>query len=703
VAPLPDELLTQILARTYEAFLLFDLEGRCLHAQGTLPPGNGAGGAGAVSEGDLSPRLREAFARLASGAAAEQVVEELLPEEGRWRESMLVRAGERIALLTRDVSARRRAEALAQRASELQALTAALSAALTQEDVVRVAVHNARVLMNATAAFFGLVDKERGSVELQGAVGLGEELEQAFRSVPLDAHTVLASIVREGKLFNLQLSAFRTAFPHIAPFWERAGLRSGIGVPLTITGERIGAFCLMFTEERPFSEEDVRFVTTLGELCGQAVQRTRLYTEARAAEARSSRDAKRLLRLADVSRALFEATHDHDSVLKTVADVASDAVGDSCLLSLLSEDGKALHFAAMATRNEELRPAMEELRAVNHARPIPADEGLNGQVLRTGKPLRVNGLTLPHASVAESSHRAAIARLPAHCALLVPLRAAERVFGVLSVARYEPGRHYSAEDEAFLQEIADRAALAVEKTRLYREAREAVKHRDDFLSIAGHELRTPMTAALLQVQGLSRLLARQPASLGSALPGFEDKLETLQRQMRRLRTLVDRLLDISRISAGQLSLEVEAFDLGALAREVIERASQDHPSRRDAVLLRSEGPVVGRWDRLRIDSVVTNLVSNALKYGEGSPVDVRVAQEGPYARLEVRDRGIGIPPEQQARIFSKFERAVSPRHYGGFGLGLWIAHQIVELHGGHIDVSSRLGEGATFVVRLPLR
>ncbi len=672
---------------------LFDLQGRCLSSsEGLLDmPALPAQG---------SARFADALQRLVRGEAMEEVFEELSASGDRRIERTLLRMGDRIIAVARDASARQRAEALALRSSQLQQLTAALSAAVTREEVIRVAVEDARRVAGAGAAFFGLVDLETRTVRLQGAVGLSQELEQSFSSVPLDANTALASVVREGKPLLLQLSAFRRVFPHIAPLWERAGYRSGVGVPLTVGGDRIGAFGLLFHEERGFSADEQQFLLTLGELCGQALQRARLYAEARAAEERSRRDAERLRLLSDISRALAEATLDHESVLRTAARISAEAVGDSCLLSLVSEDRRHLHFAAIETRHEWMRDIVRELRAINERNPMSAQDGRTGQVLRTGRPLRENDLVGPYQGVSEPSHRATLARLPVHAALLVPVRVSSGILGVLSVARYEPGRPYTEEDEAFLQEIADRAAVAVEKTRLYRETQEAVRVRDDFLSIASHELKTPLTTALFQLEGLDRQARQGPGAGG---PQLATRVQGLRRQVWRLQSLIERLLDVSHLTAGQLPLEAEDVDLAALARDVLERLSADAARAGSLFVLRAPAPVVGRWDRLRVDSVVTNLVSNAVKYGAGAPVEVTVGVEGPRAHLIVRDHGIGIAVEQQARIFSKFERAVSHRHYGGLGLGLWIARQVVERHGGTIEVVSAPGEGATFTVHLPLQ
>ncbi|XXF77647.1 CHASE domain-containing protein [Myxococcaceae bacterium GXIMD 01537] len=244
---------------------------------------------------------------------------------------------------------------------------------------------------------------------------------------------------------------------------------------------------------------------------------------------------------------------------------------------------------------------------------------------------------------------------------------------------------------------AAEAASQVQE-RLAREAQVAVRVRDDFLGVAAHELRTPLTALTLQLQLLRRLLGKEGPVDKARL---ERGLETSERQTGRLSRLVDSLLDISRLTRGKLELHLEELDLTEVVQEVARRFELEAQSRDVTLTVDAPEPVRGSWDRLRLEQVLTNLVSNALKYGRGSPVDVSVRAEGEGARLEVRDRGIGIAPEDVSRIFERFERAASSRHYGGLGLGLFITRQLVEALGGRISVSSTPEQGSTFTVTLP--
>jgi signal transduction histidine kinase len=164
--------------------------------------------------------------------------------------------------------------------------------------------------------------------------------------------------------------------------------------------------------------------------------------------------------------------------------------------------------------------------------------------------------------------------------------------------------------------------------------------------------------------------------------------------------LVEHLLDVSRLNAGRLQLELDEFDLRDVVRDALERFS-DQPAAR-TLSVTSEGTLRGRWDKLKLDQVVTNLVSNAVKYGEGKPIEVSLVATESTARIKVKDQGIGISEEAQQRLFQQFERAVSIRQFSGFGLGLWITRQLIVAHGGHIAVRSAPGQGSEFTVTLPL-
>jgi PAS domain S-box-containing protein len=239
-----------------------------------------------------------------------------------------------------------------------------------------------------------------------------------------------------------------------------------------------------------------------------------------------------------------------------------------------------------------------------------------------------------------------------------------------------------------------------ERKELERDLRSAVRARDEFLSVASHELRTPITALQLTLDSLVRVAATDTTP--------DDRLTRIGRYATRacdktahLTELVNTLLDISRLSDGRLTLQREPLELGPLVRRVVERQREAAAQAGCALHLSLESEPRGRWDGFRIEQVVGNLLSNALKYGVGQPVEVTVSATTGGARLVVADRGIGIAATDQPRVFERFERFVPARNYGGFGLGLWISREIVLAHGGTIRLESTPGTGSTFIVELP--
>jgi signal transduction histidine kinase len=267
-----------------------------------------------------------------------------------------------------------------------------------------------------------------------------------------------------------------------------------------------------------------------------------------------------------------------------------------------------------------------------------------------------------------------------------------------NVARLLPAIHREVREvERRRERIAERARSEEERELLLTELREAVRARDTFLTIAAHELKTPLTALQIQIRLLQKAdgLTRAPMSAQQ----LEHAVEMIARQTTRLHALIENFLAVVHTTSGSMDLNREPVDLRDVVRDIVARGqlAQWAPE-----IVVDAQEAVGLWDRVRLDAVVGNLVSNAVKFGEGKPIRISVSCDGPVARIAVSDHGIGIAPEQQARIFDKFERAVSERHYGGFGLGLWVVRQIVEAHGGSIYVASEAGKGSTFVVELPL-
>lgn len=237
-----------------------------------------------------------------------------------------------------------------------------------------------------------------------------------------------------------------------------------------------------------------------------------------------------------------------------------------------------------------------------------------------------------------------------------------------------------------------------ENALLYRDAQRSIAARDEFLSVASHELKTPLTSLLLNLDGLLRLARKKGIELH---PEAEAMVEGARKQVLELGTLINSMLDFTRIRAGKLQIDRVEMDLAEVAREVATQLEPEFVRTRSALTLEL-APIRGRWDRLRMSQVITNLLTNALKYGRNGPVRLSAGPGGPGARIAVQDRGIGMTAEQIERVFHPFERAVTSRHYEGLGLGLYIIRQIVEAHGGSVRVESQAEVGSTFTVDLPL-
>jgi len=423
-------------------------------------------------------------------------------------------------------------------------------------------------------------------------------------------------------------------------------------------------------------------------------------TAQRQAEDARERAEKNARFLAEAS-AVLASSLDYEATLRNVARLAVPALADWCLVDLMQPDGKF-------QRVEVATATPEDAVLAEQAQAFGLMPGGDAQHPRTQSLLRGESLLIEH-FVPKPGLAAAAAQAPAEVPqpvqafsfIGVPLVVRGRVLGALSFFTARSGRRYTAGDLTQMEELARRAALSVENARLYREAQDAIRLRDEFLSIASHELKTPLTPLSLKLQMLGRELRKQPDS--PLRRSVEDYVVTGARQVKKLSELVSDLLDVTRISGGKLRLEFEDVDLATLVREVVTRHEPEAARLGSTLAQDIQGTVVGRWDRLRLEQVITNLVDNAIKYGAGKPVQVRVQVGEARALLQVRDEGIGIAPEYLPRIFGRFERAVSERHYGGLGLGLYITRTIVEAMGGHIGVESKPGEGSLFTVELPLQ
>ncbi len=285
----------------------------------------------------------------------------------------------------------------------------------------------------------------------------------------------------------------------------------------------------------------------------------------------------------------------------------------------------------------------------------------------------------------------------AECLLPVTLRLRGRDLGWMRFSRKRP---FTPREKRTALELAERASQSLENAILYRKAQEAVRLRDEFISVASHELRAPLTALTLQVRLSQRAAAADPAVATGTLPA---RISSLSRQVDRLNRLVANLLDVTRMRVGRMELSPEPLDLVELVTEVAGHFQEEVARQGRQLEVSGQGPIEGRWDRLKLEQVFTNLLSNAVRYGASGPIEVSVARCAEVAEIAVRDRGPGIRSEDQGRIFDRYERGKAAAGNGGLGLGLYLVRLLVEAHGGCVRLDSMVGQGSTFTVALPLQ
>lgn len=423
--------------------------------------------------------------------------------------------------------------------------------------------------------------------------------------------------------------------------------------------------------------------------------------------------------LADASVALAMSL-DYTATLRKVARLAVPTFADWVIVDVLEEVEKEgarprvrrIAVAAAEAHKERVLETLQQRYPPAWDSPQPA-----AHALRRGDVVLFASLdqeTLA-GTVRDGEHLALLQQLAPRSAIAAPLIARGKTIGAITFATSESGREYGQASVRLASDLAGRCALAVDNARLYAEAQAAIRARDDFLAVAAHELKTPATTlrgfAQVTLRRLDRDETLDPQRVRTAM-------NAIDQQTARLSRLTEQLLDISRIEAGKLELDLEVTDVLALVQSAVESA-RTRTDRHTLVVEAPPAPVIAHLDSLRMEQVLANLLENAIKYSPaGGQIEVRLASatrngeahgeqatrtaHGRQMRLTVRDYGLGIPLEKRERIFDRFFQAHTEGHYSGLGLGLYISKQIVEMHGGAITAEFPSDGGTQFVVDLPI-
>jgi len=472
------------------------------------------------------------------------------------------------------------------------------------------------------------------------------------------------------------------------------GWRAMLGVPLLRDGSCVGVMALSRKTPQPFTAKQIELVTTFADQAVIAIQNVRLFDEVQARTRELSQSVEELRALGEVGQAI-NSTLDLDTVLTTIVAKAVQLSGTEAG-AIYTFDESRQEFWLRATHGAD-----EAVVAAIRERRIGAGETVIGKAAAERTPIQIPDVLADSSLVFDIVVRAGYRAL-----LVVPLLRPDRIIGALAVRRRDPGEFPQSTID-LLETFADQSVLAIQNARLFREIEEkgqelaeASKHKSQFLANMSHELRTPLNAILGYTELILDSIYGEPSDKMRAV------LERLQANGRHLLGLINDVLDLSKIEAGQLTLSLDDYSLSDVVHGVVSAVEPLAAEKRLAFKAEVAPDLpTGRGDGRRLSQVLLNLVGNAIKFTDKGEVAIRASMMNGAFTVAVCDTGPGIDAADQTKIFEEFQQADSSttRKKGGTGLGLSIAKRIIEMHGGRIWVKSEPGKGSTFYFTLPMR
>jgi signal transduction histidine kinase len=660
---------------------------------------------GMVQRARGAAERNEAGARALAQQLEEQAVElETQVTESQELANEFQRVNEQLRTKTEE------AERVTLRTRRLQSTVGALLRTITPQQVGRVMMEEGLVTLEARAGVLGVLAPDTNTIRISAARGIPAEWLERARVLPLDAPVAIPVAIRTGEPVWLPRGSAGGPLPvpsgdgqseaanGNAVSTESPAIDAGWAVlPLHGRERVLGAIALGFDRDGEFGEEEKTLMLLLAQECGQALERARLYEAERNARVKAEFAERRISFLAEASTRLAESL-DYNTTLAGLARLAVPEIADWCAIHLVDEQG-ALRLLAAEHMDAN---SLELLRDMLRRYPPRAFTMGAGRVHHTGAAELLRDITPD--TLAEGAwddeHLAMLRRLEPRSEICVPMIARDVVLGTITLVSSRSGRRYTPADLALAEELATRAAQAIENARLFEDTRSASQAKSDFLAVMSHELRTPLNAIL----GYADLVLLGVP--GSVPDKTRDYVERIRGAAHDLLRLVEEVLTFARLESGKEKLRTEILDVNAAVREAI--ALLEPAATQKGIRIAFELPDTGveiESDASKLRQILYNVLSNAVKFTQQGVVRVSLATEPSGVRVVVRDTGIGIPREHIEQIFAPFWQVeqTSTRRFGGAGLGLGVARELARLLGGDLTAESEVGVGSTFTLRLPVR